>query len=450
MSDTTEGSAPAATDEHNDWVSSTLGIDPKSYESAAAAPAPAASEPASDSSSSGVLSTVGGWFSDAASTVGDAAASVGNAVVDTAQTVGGAVVDAAETVGGAVEGAAETVGGAVVDTAETVGGAVVGAAETVGGAVVDTAETVGGAVVGAAETVGGAVVDAAETVGSALVDTAETVGGAVADTAVGAAKAVAGVASDAVDTVEDWFDAGPKAAKVKDTTDKVTKMSDADLKKLSPADKVQMVKDLLGNGKPSKEARAAQRKVYQAMELDPDFMKRDEARGKQIADDLKGDKDLEKARDGWGATNEKDKVAALKKVVEAQSKRLGIPPPEIVIEHNPPEGGLITNGYFDPSDGKLHLNMDPASSIHDFEKAVDLSVHENAHNYQDHLVKDLKSGKIKPGDPDYTQATMFEVNDLPNGYVDGHEDYATYQKQPFEDHSWHTGPATAKKILKSL
>ena len=436
MSDTTDDSG-SATDAHHDWVTSALGVDPRSY--ASATPAQTDSAPTSDSGSGGVFSSVGSWLSDAASAVVDTAGSIGNAVADTAGAVGGAIADTAATIGGAIADTAETVGGAIADTAQTVGGAIADTAQTVGGAIADTAETVGGAIV-----------DTAETVGGAIVDTAETVGGAIVDTAVAAGTAVSDAASGAVDAVEDVFGVGPKAAKAKDTADKINKMPPEDLQKLSPAEQVQMVKDLLGNGTPSPEARAAQRKVYQAMQLDPDFMQRDATRGQQIADDLKGDKDLETARDNWGSTSETSKVTALKKVVEAQSKRLGIPAPEIVIEHNPPKDDLVTNGYFDPSDGKLHLNMDPASSIHDFEKAVDLAVHENAHNYQNHLVQDLKAGKIKPGDPDYTQATMFELNDMPNGYVDGAEDYDTYKKQPMEDHSWHTGPATAKKILRTL
>ena len=139
-------------------------------------------------------------------------------------------------------------------------------------------------------------------------------------------------------------------------------------------------------------------------------------------------------------------------MVAAQSKEYGFTPPEIVIVHEAPHNGLVTNGYFDPSDGKLHLNMDPNSSIQQFEKAVDLALHENAHNYQDHLVKQLKAGKIKPGDTNYDQATLFAANDAAGGYVTAQspDDLPVYQAQPLERHSWHTGPDTAAKIMTQM
>jgi len=242
--------------------------------------------------------------------------------------------------------------------------------------------------------------------------------------------------------------------KVKAASDCAAKLKtrkDADLKKLSAADRAKLVQTLLGAGKPTGEARAAQIRLYQTTELDKKFMKADEDRGKAIAKDLKGDKELKAARSGWKAASEADKIKALKKVVASQSKVLGIPPPELVIEHKPPANGLVTNGYFSPADGKLHINMDPASSVQNFQRAVDLALHENAHNWQAHLVEDLKAGKLKPGDTNYDQALMFAVNEIhPGGYITGEEDYDAYKKQPLEDHSWTTGPATARKIMKGL
>jgi hypothetical protein len=231
---------------------------------------------------------------------------------------------------------------------------------------------------------------------------------------------------------------------------KATKLED--LKKLKTSEKNDLVKDLIAGGEPTGDNREALKKVYESMDLDPKFVKKDDERVKKIGEALKGDKDLKKAKKDWGKLSVADKVKDLKKVVEAQSKAMGITPPEIVTFNEPPKNGLIENGHFDPDDGKLHLNINPASSVNDFEKALDLAAHENAHNYQEQLVKKLKDGKLKPGDDEYEQATMFAANDAAGAYIDPKDasELADYRKQPMEEHSWRTGPATAKAILKGL
>jgi len=104
--------------------------------------------------------------------------------------------------------------------------------------------------------------------------------------------------------------------------------------------------------------------------------------------------------------------------VAAQSKRLGIAPPEIVAEYVPEQNGVITGGDFSDKGGKLHINMDPSSPVQDFASALNVAIHGNAHNYQAQLVQKLEAGKLKPGTPDYIQATMFRVNELePGGYT---------------------------------
>ena len=258
-------------------------------------------------------------------------------------------------------------------------------------------------------------------------------------------------------------DAKAKAKRVTEAADKVTKMSDDDLKKLPTADKVKMVKDLFANGTPTGDARKAQIKIYKDMDLDPGFKKLEGERGDRITKALKDDKDLQDARANWDKKTDDDKVKALKKIIAAQSKEYGFPPPEIVLmkpPQPPDEDGAILNGEYSAppkGDGKLHLNpykdpKDPtrSSSFQDFEKAVTTALHENGHNYQARLVKDLRAGKIKPGDPEYAQATMFDVNDDDNAYIQPDEDYDAYKKQPEEDHSRTMGPDTAGKLNRAL
>jgi len=247
-----------------------------------------------------------------------------------------------------------------------------------------------------------------------------------------------------------------KEKQVKDASDKVTAMSDDDLKKLSSADKVKMVKDLFANGKPTGDARKAQIKIYKDMDIDPAFKKREEERADRMAKTLSSDKDLQEARKNWTTLSAADKVKALKKIIAAQSKEYGFDPPQIETETTAPytaaDGSKhIVNGHFEASDGKLHLNVHAESSIsQDFESALNTTLHENGHNYQARLVKDMRAGKIKPGDPDYAQAAMFDVNEDGDAYIPPKEDYDAYVKQPEEDHSRTMGADMSAKINKAL
>ena len=242
---------------------------------------------------------------------------------------------------------------------------------------------------------------------------------------------------------------------VADAADEAKKLDDEKLQKLSAADKAKMLKALQAGGKPTGEAREQQRRILRNMQLDPKFKQLEDKRGDDIAKALKGDKELEAARKDWATLSADDKVKALKKVVAAQSKEYGVTPPEIEqYDKDPytaPDGSThVENGNFDPSDGKLHLNTHAGSKMSNFNRALDLVLHENGHNYQRKLIKDLKDGKIKEGDPEYTEATVFAANDGGSGYVQPDEDYNTYKAQPKENHSRTIGAETSKKILDAL
>jgi hypothetical protein len=188
------------------------------------------------------------------------------------------------------------------------------------------------------------------------------------------------------------------------------------------------------------------------MELDPGFKQRDLDRADKIADELKDDPDLKAAKKDWGGQSDTQKVNALKKVLAAQCKLLGMPMPEVIMDHQPPKDGRILNGLFD-GEGKLHLNLDPASDVSaGLDTAIDTMIHENCHQYQRVLVQQLKDGKLKPGDPDYEQATIFAANSG-NNYIQPDEDPTSldpYIKQPEENHSRTIGAATGKAVFNKL
>jgi hypothetical protein len=247
--------------------------------------------------------------------------------------------------------------------------------------------------------------------------------------------------------------AGPKAVVAEKAVKDLVKS-----KKLagkSNAEKIQLLKDLRGpSAEMTPEYRAAQREVYKTLKLDPTFVKEDKKKRKEIVKELVPDKaakaEFKDKRKNWSKQTDDQKIAMIRKAVEAQSKVLGIPAPEIVKVNNPPKDGLITNGYFNPDDGKIYINLNPASSVNDFEKAIDLAFHENSHNYQNELVKKLENGTLDKSDPAYEQAQLFEINEGSQAYVPGAEDFSVYKKQPLEEHAHLNGPETAKVFMKAI
>jgi len=105
------------------------------------------------------------------------------------------------------------------------------------------------------------------------------------------------------------------------------------------------------------------------------------------------------------------------------------------------------NGAYNHSTGTLQINTNPywdASSgtgvkINDFDLALDLATHESGHRYQETLADRVRSGDIKPGDPEYNQAVAFKLNS--DYYVQPDSDYGVYENQPMEAHSRISGHA---------
>ncbi|MEI6722228.1 MAG: hypothetical protein WCO67_15800, partial [Betaproteobacteria bacterium] len=249
-----------------------------------------------------------------------------------------------------------------------------------------------------------------------------------------------------------------KAALPKATTAEKTVTDLLKTKKLAGktnAEKLQLLRDLRGTAAAmTPEFRAAQREIYNTLNLDKNFIKEDKKKRKEIIKTLVPGKtekaEFKEVRKNWGKKTEAQKIATIKKAIDAQSKVLGIPSPPIVPVNEPGKDGLITNGYFNPNDGKIYINFDAESSVHDFEKAIDLAFHENSHNYQNELGKKLEAGTLPKTDPVYEETLLFQANQGPQAYVDGAEDFPVYQKQPLEEHAHLNGPKTAKALLKAI
>jgi hypothetical protein len=240
-----------------------------------------------------------------------------------------------------------------------------------------------------------------------------------------------------------------KAAKATETATKVNGKTDDDIKKMSASDKVALLKDIEAAGKPAGDVRKAQIKIFKNMELDPDFKKREAARADKVADEVKDDADVKAGAKDWAHTPKDQKVKALKRIMTAQCKQLGIPVPPFVTYDQPKKGNSIEDGKYDPSDGKMHYNTN-ADANQTFADAVDTVVHETSHAYQDYLVKQLKANKLKAGDPDFAQAEMFAVNDDGKDYIQPSEDRDAYVAQPEENHARIVAADYISKIQKKL
>ena len=218
----------------------------------------------------------------------------------------------------------------------------------------------------------------------------------------------------------------------------VDALSPDDLKNTkSGAEKVAMLKALRGQKeKLTDKQRELQRKIYAAMDMDPEFVAIDDQRRAELTEAIKADKELMDAKDDWASTDISKRIALLQKTLVKECEIYGMPVPTVQTFEEPMPGDL---GSFNPGTNVIRINVHPSATFDDFYDTIDTIVHENAHNYQDYLVTRLTEGLIQPGDPDYKQAIMFASNSVAQSYVDGAEDREIYEKQPLEEHAWKTG-----------
>lgn len=236
---------------------------------------------------------------------------------------------------------------------------------------------------------------------------------------------------------------------------------ESDLQKLDPNKAVALARDLIESGKAGSRERKALANLLKSMKLDKKFLDDYAKKSEAVADDLAGDDDLKEAKKNWkewskdAESREKNfpKVKALmEKIVAIQCKQLGMPVPEVEIYEEPTKPGSC--GYFSPNDGKIHINK-YADATWDLKELIDTMTHENTHNYQDRMIKQLHDGQIKEGDDTYMPAVMFELNGGPGGYITPDEarqigDRGAYDAQPMESHAWKTGGEIAQRTIGKL
>jgi hypothetical protein len=244
------------------------------------------------------------------------------------------------------------------------------------------------------------------------------------------------------------------AEKARAAAARVKRATPEELEQLSGAERIAMLTDLRrGGGIYDEECKAALIKAFESMPLENDFRRKDDAMRRQILDNLKASDVLQQARREWDTLPKEKRFEVLQEALKIQCQGMGIPDNELppikrfsdpaaqVTEHKK----LTCTGY--QADGALYIN-DQSSNFDDFDGILDTVIHENTHNYQHRLVAKLESDppQLKPGDPDYNQAVLFQMNFGP-GYLEGDgADREAYELQPTERHAWLAG-GEAHKIF---
>lgn len=201
--------------------------------------------------------------------------------------------------------------------------------------------------------------------------------------------------------------------------------------------------------------RVAMRKLYMNMSMEPGFVEQDNKTRKKMIDALSKDKEaLKFARENWKTLTDAQKKEIMTKAAKAQCEAFGFPEASNGVEFSDFNvtypNDKDDDGCYAPGADVIRLNTaQPVAN--DFEAALDLIFHENSHKYQNYLVGRLEDGSLtEDEDPPYTQATMFLMGNLDEGYIAPGEDGKAYNKQPEEDHAWTAGPASARMVMEML
>ena len=276
-------------------------------------------------------------------------------------------------------------------------------------------------------------------------------------------------------------EAAPKAAAVvkkvqkmagsRDLTTLSQKANDKLVKKLEklPQKKLrQMWKDLLMPSTPlGPQEQVVQAALFDAMKLDREF-KQEEAKLREAYETkLANDPELQQAIKDWDAVDprgnpvvdEQTKKEMIQRAITTQSEAYGIDVPEINWDSSYEWGkadfsadtNQITIGPASLHGDVGHTHSDEEEKFIPGSNAIPLMLHENAHNFQDELVKKYLRGEISQDDPLYEQAELFAFN-YDDGYLelgassDEHQ-FEDYSEQPSERHSYKVQESATDALL---
>ena len=127
----------------------------------------------------------------------------------------------------------------------------------------------------------------------------------------------------------------------------------------------------------------------------------------------------------WDECGAQERVAALERLLQYESEKLGMPPVPLAAARLRP----TVLGEFDPADNDIHVDLDMLQEA-DAKRAMETLLHEAYHAFQFYLIDEID------WEADYTQNAYFNEArswlENKENYVSGAEDFDAYYEQPLE------------------
>lgn len=230
--------------------------------------------------------------------------------------------------------------------------------------------------------------------------------------------------------------------------DAINEVEQDKLEGLSVDKQIELLGKLQGGSVESRKARqVAMAKLYEVMPLRPEFSNKEKKKRGKVLNALSDDPKIAEYREQWsqwselGDEGKKQKEAALKYILAAQSKLMGIQKiPEIVFitkgKVSTDDSERFDQGSFGFEDRTLEINDHPDSDFSkSFDKSLVTMLHENTHNFQAELVDKLLDGTLtEKVDKEYYQQAMLFLMNQRAGYLVTPEGYETQptERQAYE------------------
>jgi len=109
-------------------------------------------------------------------------------------------------------------------------------------------------------------------------------------------------------------------------------------------------------------------------------------------------------------------------------------------------------GFYSPRDGSISMNRNTKNFGNNPLRTIETLIgHEAKHAQEYAIAKDLRAGKIQPGDPNYIAARVFNANiNMLGGYIAADCNYEAYQNQPAEIDARTSGEAMFEILSKNV
>jgi hypothetical protein len=238
-------------------------------------------------------------------------------------------------------------------------------------------------------------------------------------------------------------------AKARQALTDVKALAPEDVKGLAVEKRIDLLQGLRrGGGVKDPDCKSAMEKLFQGMDLEPEFKKANELKRQKVLADLKADPIFKTARSRWTTLGEEEKLAVLKKAQQIQCAGMGVKEiPFTTFKQGPQQTSegktaYLMGGFFQGPPREIMFNT-AAPDFNNFDEMFDTVIHENTHNHQCELIEQLEAGLLPKGSPEYNQAVLFQLNTNPLGYLG---DGPAYEAQPKEQHAWLAG-GEARKLF---